>query len=344
VRGRDTIRSPAAAVAWAVVAFLIVLGATIGAGELLTLVERPDGSTGFDRSITHWMVEHRGDALTSLAKLLSAVGSQKVLIPLTALAVLLLLGRRRWIPALVLVVVWGGAILLYSVAKAVVGRPRPPEQIWLTHAGSTAFPSGHALQSLATYAGLVAIALYAYRRWRTPGLIAATALAAGVGWSRVYLGVHWTTDVLGGWLAAAAWLALILWLPIYAGPWRARGIGSEAMIVSESFVVADWTDPGTHPGRPIAGLHLHRVDDEAWYVLSGTLGFRIGDEERLVGAGESILVERGTPHSYWNPNPEPAHYLLVMTPRIHALIEALHSGERTDYAQIFEEHASELLS
>ena len=115
------------------------------------------------------------------------------------------------------------------------------------------------------------------------------------------------------------------------------------MIKCESFVIADWTDPCTHPGRPIAGLHLHRSDDEAWIVLSGRLGFRVGDEEREVPAGESLLVTRGTPHSYWNPAAEPARYLLVMTPRIHRLIHALHSGERSDYAQIFEEHDSQLL-
>jgi mannose-6-phosphate isomerase-like protein (cupin superfamily) len=115
------------------------------------------------------------------------------------------------------------------------------------------------------------------------------------------------------------------------------------VIVSESFVVADWTDPGTHPGRPIAGLHVHRSDDEAWIVLTGRLGFRVGDEEREVAAGESILVERGTPHSYWNAAAEPARYLLVMTPRIHALIEALHSGDRADFARIFEEFDSLLL-
>ena len=117
------------------------------------------------------------------------------------------------------------------------------------------------------------------------------------------------------------------------------------MIVSESFVIADWTDPGvTSRERPIAGLHVHRADDEAWYVLDGRLGFRVGDAEREIGPGESILVERGTPHSYWNAQAEPTHYLLVMTPRIHALIEALHSGERTDWARIFEEHDSELLA
>jgi hypothetical protein len=57
-----------------------------------------------------------------------------------------------------------------------------------------------------------------------------------------------------------------------------------------------------------------------------------------------VLVARGTPHAYWNPASEPARYLLVMTPRIHRLIEALHSGERDDFAQIFREHDSELLA
>lgn len=116
------------------------------------------------------------------------------------------------------------------------------------------------------------------------------------------------------------------------------------MIVSDSFVIADWTDPGTHPGRPIAALHRHRSDDEAWIVLEGRLAFQVGHEQREVPAGESLLVPRGVTHSYWNPASEPARYLLVMTPRIHRLIEALHAGDRDDFARIFEEHDSELLA
>ena len=117
------------------------------------------------------------------------------------------------------------------------------------------------------------------------------------------------------------------------------------MIVSKSFVIADWTAaPDTGPERPIAGLHVHRSDDEAWIVLTGRLGFRVGEDRREVPAGESLLVTGGTPHSYWNAGDDPAHYLLVMTPRIHALIEALHSGARSDWAQIFAEHDSELLA
>ena len=79
-------------------------------------------------------------------------------------------------------------------------------------------------------------------------------------------------------------------------------------------------------------------------MLEGRLAFRVGEEDRVVAAGESLLVTRGTPHSYWNPDPVPARYLLVMAPQIHALIEALHAGERRRVrVRIFEEHDSELL-
>jgi mannose-6-phosphate isomerase-like protein (cupin superfamily) len=123
------------------------------------------------------------------------------------------------------------------------------------------------------------------------------------------------------------------------------GVGFATVIVCDSFVIAEWSDEGsTSRERPIAGLHVHRSDDEAWYVLAGRLGFRIGEEEREIGAGEWILVQRGTPHAYWNAISEPTRYLLVMTPRIHQLIVVLHSGERHDWARIFEEHDSELLT
>ena len=116
------------------------------------------------------------------------------------------------------------------------------------------------------------------------------------------------------------------------------------IIECDSFVVLEWTDQGDHPGRPVAGLHVHHEDDEAWYVLEGRLGFRIGDELREVGAGESILVRRGTPHTWWNAHAAPTRYLLIMPPRIHRLIEALHAADPTGHAQIFEAHAATLLS
>jgi mannose-6-phosphate isomerase-like protein (cupin superfamily) len=113
-----------------------------------------------------------------------------------------------------------------------------------------------------------------------------------------------------------------------------------------AFVLVEWGDPGgiTSSQRPIAGLHVHHEDDEAWYVLEGTLGFRIGDRELVAPAGSAVVVPHGTPHSYWNAGDGPARYLLVMPPRLLRLVEALHGEGSHDYAAVFRAHASELLS
>lgn len=114
------------------------------------------------------------------------------------------------------------------------------------------------------------------------------------------------------------------------------------------FVVVEWADPGgvTGPDRPIAGLHVHHSDDECWYVLEGTLGFRVGDATVEAGPGAVMFVPRGTPHSFWNARPQPVRYVLVMSPRIHHLVTVLHApgSEGRDYAAIFREHASEILA
>jgi undecaprenyl-diphosphatase len=192
--------------------FGVVLGCAIGAGELLELVARPGGSTAFDSSITSWVVAHRTGAVTSVAKLLSAIGSQTVLTPVAVVVTALLVGRRRYVPAAQLVALWAGSIGLYSLAKLFVHRQRPPSDIWLTKVAGTAFPSGHATQSLAAFVALVLAGAAWFPRARRPGLVLAVILALGVGWSRVYLGVHWTTDVFAGWAIAAAWIASVLWL------------------------------------------------------------------------------------------------------------------------------------
>jgi undecaprenyl-diphosphatase len=167
------------------------------------------------------VVAHRASAWTTLAHALSTIGSQIVLTPITVIVAVILLSRRRLVLTGLLIAAWGGALLLYNLTKHFVGRPRPPADIWLTNVGhSTSFPSGHATQSLATFAALALVGAAWFSKPRWPGLVLAVALAAGVGWSRVYLGVHWTTDVLAGWLIATAWISVVVWLarrPLPAG-------------------------------------------------------------------------------------------------------------------------------
>jgi uncharacterized cupin superfamily protein len=118
-------------------------------------------------------------------------------------------------------------------------------------------------------------------------------------------------------------------------------------ISGSDFVVAEWVDDGESSAeRPIAPLHRHHGDDEAWYVLEGTLGFIRGEEERLeAAAGSAVLVPRGVAHTYWNAGDSRARYLLVMTPRLAALIAALHEpGAFDDVHGLFRRFDSELLA
>jgi mannose-6-phosphate isomerase-like protein (cupin superfamily) len=108
----------------------------------------------------------------------------------------------------------------------------------------------------------------------------------------------------------------------------------------DDFVIAQWTvKVGDHW---IAPLHVHHEDDEAWYVLRGWLGFRLGDEEFEVGPGSAVLARRGTPHTWRNAGDVEAEFLLVMPPRIASLIEAIHEPA-ADVPALFKAHASEIV-
>ena len=132
--------------------------------------------------------------------------------------------------------------------------------------------------------------------------------------------------------------------PLIAPPLAGSVIGA----VGVDFVIAEWKDAGgpTGPPRWIAPLHLHRTDDEAWYVLEGTLCVRVGNDVVEAKAGSAVFVPRGTTHTYWNPGPGLVRYLLVMTSNIYSLIQDIHAmTERSPAAlkAVFERHDSELL-
>lgn len=126
-----------------------------------------------------------------------------------------------------------------------------------------------------------------------------------------------------------------------AGPAASEQLGGP----DSDFVIVEWTDAGESEWEWIAPLHVHHDDDEAWYVLDGALRFRLGEDTLEVGAGRGVLAPKGTPHAYGNARRgEPARYLLVMTPKIRALIQALHEPGAEDYPGIFRAHDSELLA
>ena len=121
--------------------------------------------------------------------------------------------------------------------------------------------------------------------------------------------------------------------------------GGQIGRAGSDFVIVEWMDAGDSEWEWIAPLHVHYADDEAWYVLEGALRFRIGDEDFEAGPGGAVMAAKGTPHAYGNARKGiPARYLLVMTPRIRALVQALHEPGASDYPAIFRAHESELLN
>jgi len=93
-------------------------------------------------------------------------------------------------------------------------------------------------------------------------------------------------------------------------------------------VLAEWTAAGATGDEPLYQAPLHRhEEDEAWYVLDGTLRVRVGEGFSEISSGGAVIVPGGMAHTYWNPRPEPARYLLVMGARTHALIQAIHAAD-----------------
>lgn len=132
--------------------------------------------------------------------------------------------------------------------------------------------------------------------------------------------------------------------PIIAPLLAGHVIGS----IDDAFVIAEWRDAGGPSGtrRLIAPRHLHHSDDEAWYVLEGALRVQVGADEIEVGAGSAVFVPRGKAHTYWNPGPGPARYLLVMTSNIYRLIQEIHKIPDRNPATlraVFKKYDSELL-
>jgi undecaprenyl-diphosphatase len=145
--------------------------------------------------------------LEEMGRDLTALGGVVVLTMATFAAAGFFLLQRQYGTMLYLLLATGGGILLAGLAKALFDRPRPE----LVQQGSivytSSFPSGHSMMATVAYLTLgILIARALSRRWQKIYVLAiAVLLSLAVGISRVYLGVHWPTDVVAGWLAGTTW-------------------------------------------------------------------------------------------------------------------------------------------
>jgi membrane-associated phospholipid phosphatase len=189
---------------------LVALGASLWAFGLIAdaIVEEEAGT---DQRLANWLHERATDPLTDLFHGITFLGNFVTLLAVTVLAVTILWRRRERTDAVFVALAFVGAQLLSSSLKLGFRRDRPFFPDPLATESTFSFPSGHALVSLAVYG---AIALVVARRLSTNGrralLVAAVAvLVIAIGFSRLYLGVHFLSDVLAGYAAGIAWLSLL---------------------------------------------------------------------------------------------------------------------------------------
>ena len=216
-----TVRIAAELVILAAGAAVVLALAAVFVG-ILDAVTDAGAPPALDRAVIDWLAGIRTPWLTQVQIAVTDLGSPLALI--TAVSVVAVVTARRlrsWYPVVLAVIGLGGCQILVTVIKTAIARPRPSPPDQLVSATGYSFPSGHSASSLVGF-GLLAwlVCLLTTNRtvWATAWLAAALG-TAGVGASRVYLGVHYPTDVLGGWALGLTWLAVVA---LAAQVWRMR--------------------------------------------------------------------------------------------------------------------------
>lgn len=182
------------------------------------------GTGNVDRDIL--LALYAGDepwlALVSIG--ISYLGTWPTVVAVTLLGALWLSHRgQRWEALLLLIASFSGRLLVI-LAKAYFARLRPEEHLRLVEVHYESFPSGHSANSMIVYLGLAMLA-FDDARQRKRAIAGALFLTFLIGLSRPILGVHWPSDVIGGWSFGALWLLLVLtlgekWKPVRANPRR----------------------------------------------------------------------------------------------------------------------------
>ena len=200
---------------YAPILLVIVLGGVtaICAGYLFgELVEQVRRSTSAlyraDHAIHTWFGHEHQAAMTDLFKTATDIGGAAGLAVIVAVVTAILAVRKERASAIFVVVTAASGAILNLVLKTIFARTRPDLTTALTVARWYSFPSGHAMGSFITFGALAYIALRQPWPWvaKSAALAAALTMIVLVGLSRVYLGVHWTSDIAGGWSAGAVWL------------------------------------------------------------------------------------------------------------------------------------------
>jgi membrane-associated phospholipid phosphatase len=168
------------------------------------------GTTPFDQSVTAAVEQFHGPAHDRAARAITVLGGHDFLLPATIVVVGILLFRGHRVSAVLFSGVVVGGLLLETLLKIVYHRARPSLWPALVTEQTYSFPSGHATMATLFYGGVAAVVLHLSRRPVVRGVTLAlvTALILLIAYTRVYLGAHWTTDVVAGILIGLFWVAI----------------------------------------------------------------------------------------------------------------------------------------
>ena len=199
------------------VAGLFVVGAlAVGFTALLDDVLEGEGIAQFDDPISSWLAGHREVWLTKVLLGVTRLGNVDAqTVWLVLVCAVSAVWARTWVPVLVGVAGGGGIALVIVAAKELVGRQRPALPYAVMPVDGFSFPSGHATGAAAVgLLGAWMLCRWVVRRWAAQVAVWATTISmiGLIGFSRCYLGVHFVTDVLAGWLLGAAWAGSVILL------------------------------------------------------------------------------------------------------------------------------------
>lgn len=197
----------------AAVGAVLILGLTLAAGGIYDAVEEGDGVAAFDRPLLDLALTARNPRLDAALTFFTHLGGPLGMSVIAATITVIMVWRwRSRTPLVLMLITVAGSLAATVVGKSTVGRLRPPQVDAVPpFESSPSFPSGHALNSTAI-AGMVAYLLLLHlqsRLARVLTVVLASAWAVAIGLSRVFLGHHWLTDVIVGWVIGLAWLACV---------------------------------------------------------------------------------------------------------------------------------------
>jgi undecaprenyl-diphosphatase len=197
------------------VAAIVIAGAlfTAWAGDsFIDLAEKVHGNNAalqkLDASIHDWAVHERSAGATTFFTIMTIIGGPAGLAVLLTIVGIVLAIRRRWSWLIYLAVTAGGGAILNMELKRYFARARPVAAEMLRRANGYSFPSGHAMGSAVAFGALSYLAFRAIKSWPAKTAVIAFfyTLVAAVALSRVYLGVHWISDVLAGVTVGTVWV------------------------------------------------------------------------------------------------------------------------------------------